>query len=101
MNRNEHFIEQWEQIIKTVDKTIVPVHCIKRIILKLSNGRRKTINLTKYKKNGLGEQEIELAIADVMQEFEDQICDIDFFVDVEAVANMVQTETDKLLGKLV
>ena len=35
-----------------------------------------------------------------LNDLDDKIRDIDFVVDISAVAAMVQPETDKLLGKL-
>jgi hypothetical protein len=44
--------------------------------------------------------EIEHVLTRTLAEFEDQIRDVDFVVDIAAVAQIVQPETDKLLNGL-
>jgi cupin superfamily acireductone dioxygenase involved in methionine salvage len=45
-------------------------------------------------------EEAETILTRYFQEHEHEIHDVDFVVDITAVAEMVQPETDKLLGKL-
>jgi hypothetical protein len=51
-------------------------------------------------KQGLNIEDIEALLNRTFKEENDEIRDVDFVVDVTAVANLVQPETDKLLGKL-
>jgi len=51
-------------------------------------------------KQGLDLAEVEQMLTRYFSENDSQIRDVDFVVDVTAVANLVQPETDKLLGKL-
>ena len=48
--------DQWEEIVEAVDKTDVPVQCLKRLTIKLENGRRRQISITKLRKQGMPEQ---------------------------------------------
>ena len=43
---------------------------------------------------------MEAVISAKLTEYENNILGLDFFVDVESVAELVQPETDKILGKL-
>jgi hypothetical protein len=45
-------------------------------------------------------EEVEGVLTRTFNELDAVIRDVDFVVDISAVANMVQPETDKLLGKL-
>jgi predicted P-loop ATPase len=45
-------------------------------------------------------EEVESMLTRYFGENDAQIRDVDFVIDVAAVANLVQPETDKLLGKL-
>jgi hypothetical protein len=45
-------------------------------------------------------EEVESMLTRYFQENDHNIRDVDFVVDITAVANLVQPETDKLLGKL-
>jgi hypothetical protein len=93
-------LDQWELLINDVNKTDVPLECIKKIVIKLDSKRQKTINITTLKKQGLDWEEIEIIVTRVLSEFGDSIRDVDFVVDISAVAALVQPETDKLLNGL-
>jgi hypothetical protein len=94
------FLDQWENIIDGVNKTDVPLECIKKVVVKLAGGRQKTINVHSLLKQGLELEEIETMLTRFFTERDNEIRDVDFVVDISAVANLVQPETDKLLGKL-
>jgi len=100
MQPNDDLITQWEHIIADVNKTDVPLECIKKVVIKLAGGRQKTINLHSLLRQGLQLEEIETMLTRYFQEHDNEIRDVDFVVDISAVANLVQPETDKLLGKL-
>ena len=97
---SDDFLTQWEQIIAGTDKTEVPLECIKKVIVKFHDRRQQTINLHTLRKQGLGYEDIEAMLTRTFLEQDANIRDIDFVVDISAVAEMVQPETDKLLGKL-
>jgi len=94
------FLDQWENIIDGVNKTDVPLECIKKVVVKLAGGRQKTINVHALLKQGLELEEIETMLTRFFTERDSEIRDVDFVVDISAVADLVQPETDKLLGKL-
>jgi hypothetical protein len=100
MLHNDDFLTRWEHILADVNKTDVPLECIKKVIIKLDGGRQKTINVHTLLKQGLDLPEVEQMLTRYFSENDHLIRDVDFVVDVTAVANLVQPETDKLLGKL-
>ena len=100
MQHTDDFISQWELILADVNKTDVPLECIKKVVIKLDGGKQKTINVHTLLKQGLDLPEVETMLTRYFSENDHQIRDVDFVVDVTAVANLVQPETDKLLGKL-
>ena len=100
MQHSDDFLARWERIIAEVNKTDVPLECIKKVVIKLKGGRQKTINLHALQKQGLSLEEAEIMLTRYFKEHDHEIYDIDFVVDVSSVANLVQPETDKLLGKL-
>jgi predicted P-loop ATPase len=99
-HNNDAFINQWELILADVNKTDVPLECIKKVLIKLAGGRQKTINVHTLLKQGLDLEEVESMLTRYFGENDAQIRDVDFVIDVAAVANLVQPETDKLLGKI-
>ena len=99
-HNNDAFINQWELILADVNKTDVPLECIKKVLIKLAGGRQKTINVHTLLRQGMDLEEVESMLTRYFGENDAQIRDVDFVIDVAAVANLVQPETDKLLGKL-
>jgi len=92
--------ERWEQIIEDVDKTKIPMAFIKKLVLKLRGRKQRTINIERMVEAGYDSEEIELAVVEKLQEYDDDMTRIEFILDVEGIANMVQPETDQLLKKL-
>jgi hypothetical protein len=97
---SDEFIQQWEHIIEEVNKTEVPLECIKKVVIRLNDRKQKTINLSTLRKQGLDLEEVEIVLTRTLTELGDTVRDIDFVVDVSEVAKMVQPETDKLLKDL-
>jgi hypothetical protein len=100
MQPSDEFLDQWEHIIAGVNKTDIPLECIKKVVLKLKNNRQKTINLHTLKRQGLSLEEIENIMTRTLTELDADILDMDFVVDINSVVSLIQPETDKLLGKL-
>ena len=97
---SEDFLQQWEHMIDEANKTDVPVECIKKVVIKLPNKRQKTINLATLRKQGLDSDEIEYIVTRQLNDFGDEVRDVEFVVDIAAVIDIVQPETDKLLNGL-
>jgi hypothetical protein len=100
MQYNDDFLAKWEHIVNDVSKTDVPLECIKKIVIKFKNGRQRTVNLVTLQRQGLDLEQIEAVLNRTFHDEHDNIRDVDFVVDVNSVAQLVQPETDKLLGKL-
>lgn len=100
MQHNDDFLTQWEHIVAEVNKTDVPLECIKKVVVKLAGNRQKTINVHSLLRQGLDLSEVETMLTRFLNEHDREIRDVDFVVDISSVANLVQPETDKLLGKL-
>jgi len=97
---SDEFLSRWEDLVEGVSKTDVPVDCIKRVVIKLKDGRRRYLNMSTLRKKGLDPLELEGVLNQKLEEYDKQIQNVDFFVDVEQVAELIQPETDKMLGGL-
>lgn len=100
MQSSDDFLARWEHLIAEVNKTEVPLECIKKVIVKLHGNKQRTINLSTLRKQGLDMEELEIVLTRTLSELGDNVKDIDFVIDISAVAELVQPETDKLLKKL-
>ena len=94
------FIEKWEHILEDVEKNKIPVQFIKKLIFKLQGKRQQTINVEKFLQQGLDPDQIEDAVSRKLNELDDQIVSVEFILNVQNIADTVQPETDRLLGKL-
>ena len=97
---SDEFLSRWEDLVEGVSKTDVPVNCIKRVVIRLKDGRRRYLNMSTLRKKGLDPLELEGVLNQKLEEYDKQIQNVDFFVDVEQVAELIQPETDKMLGGL-
>jgi Asp-tRNA(Asn)/Glu-tRNA(Gln) amidotransferase B subunit len=88
--------KRWEEIVNDVDKEHIPIECVKKIVFKLEGSKQKTINLSVLRRQGLDSEEIQSVVERYIHENED-IVNMDFVLDIEAVASILQPETDKLL----
>ena len=100
MQFSNEFLNKWEHIIEEVNKTEIPLECIKKVVIRLHGKKQRTINLATLKKQGLDMDELEIVLTRTLTEFGDEVKDIDFVVDVSEVAKILQPETDKLLNGL-
>ena len=100
MELNDDLLNKWENIIDQVNKTDLPLECIKKMVVKLEGNKQKTINIHTMRKQGLEYDEIDLVLARTFTELGDNVREVDYVVDIVAVASLIQPQTDKLLGKL-
>ena len=70
---------------------------MKKVIFRFAGGRQKTINLKKLKDQGLDTESVSELLDAFVQKNSDSISNMEFVLDVEAVAELLQPETDKLL----
>ena len=94
------FIQKWEHILEDVEKNKIPVEFIKKLIIKLQGKRQQTMNIEKFLTQGLDPDQIEEAVSRKLHELDDLVVSVEFVLNVQSIAEAVQPETDKLLGRL-
>jgi hypothetical protein len=94
------FIDKWEHILEDVEKNKIPVQFIKKLIIKLEGKKQQTINIEKFLSQGLDPDQVEDAVSRKLHELEDLIVSVEFILNVQSIADTVQPETDRLLGRL-
>lgn len=88
---------KWEHIVDGVEKTKIPVEFIKKLVIKLTKRRQRTINIKSLFNQGLESDEIEQAITRKLDEYDDEMIGIEFILDIEGIAEIVQPEIDDML----
>lgn len=97
MQLSEDWLKRWEEVINQVEKDHIPIECVKKIVFRISGGKQKTINLQRLKDQGLDLDEVNILVDRYVQDHQDIITNMEFVLDIKAVAEMLQPETDKLL----
>lgn len=97
MQPDDDFLARWEKIVNDVDKDHCPISCVKKVIFKTVDKKQKTINLRQLRKQGIDDDAIDQAVSAFIEENEARIVNMELVLDVEAVAEIIQPETDKLL----
>ena len=94
------FIQKWETLLQDVDKHKVPIEFIKKIVLRLEGKKQRTINVEKLLDQGLEPEHIEDVVSRKLIELDDLVIVIEFVLNVQSIADVVQPETDRLLNGL-
>jgi predicted DNA-binding antitoxin AbrB/MazE fold protein len=92
--------KQWEELLKGVNKTEVPVSLLLKLNVNLKDGTVVTIDIRQLLNEGLSEDELQYRIEEKLDSLEQVINDVDFFINVDAVVSTVKPVTDKLLKNL-
>jgi hypothetical protein len=92
--------EQWERILKDVEKKEIPITCLESISVNLKDGTCVTVDIKQLLAEGQDPDALELAINNKLDALDDIIDDVDFYISVESVAKTVQPITDNLLKDL-
>ena len=93
---DDDFLKRWEDIVNAVDKDHCPITCVKKVIFLTQKGQ-KTNNIRNLRRQGIDEDSIEQAVSSFIESNETTIKSMELVLDVEAVAGIIQPETDKLL----
>ena len=94
------YIRKWEHILEDIEKSKVPIQFLKKIVVKMTGKKQHTINVQALLKQGLEPEEVEQVVSRKLYELDPLINSFEFVLNVESIAETVQPETDKLLGKL-
>jgi hypothetical protein len=94
------FIQKWETRLKDVHKNKIPIEFIKKIVLKLHGKKQRTINVERLLYQGLDPDHIEEVVSNKLIELDELVIAIEFVLNVQTIADVVQPETDRLLNGL-
>jgi hypothetical protein len=94
------FNKKWSHILEDVDKRAIPIEFIRKLVIKLEKRKQHTINIEKMLKQGLEPEDVEDTVSTKLLELDDQVVSIEFVLNVDTIAEIVQPETDKLLNGL-
>lgn len=92
--------EKWNKILKDVDKQEVPVTLLESITVNLIDGTKVDISIKDLISDGMNPDAVEEMLNGKLTELDYIIKDVDFYVNIDDVANLVQPITDNFLKDL-
>ncbi len=91
---------RWQKILKDVETKEIPIGVMQSIVVNLVDGTSIDIDIRNLLSTGFETEEIEEYLEKKLKDLDDIIKDVDFYIDVEAVAKTVQPITDLTLKDL-
>jgi hypothetical protein len=92
--------DKWEKLLKEVNKEQVPISVLRYITVNLKDGTSVDVNIADMLDEGADPAFIEKLINQKLEDLDDYIQDVDFHINVDSVARVVQPFTDQLLKDL-
>ena len=94
------FVSKWEHILADVEKNKIPIHFIKKLVIRLQGKKQHTINIHNLLKQGLEPEQVEEVLNRKLEELDEIIVSVEFILNVESIAETVQPVTDQMLKNL-
>ena len=92
--------QHWETILKSVTKDEVPVEMLEFLTVNLIDGTKVNVNIRQLLEDGKTPKEIETEINERLEALDAMVEDVDFFICIDSVANIVQPITNLVLKDL-
>jgi len=92
--------EKWEKIIKGVKKIEVPITVLESITVNLIDGTHVHVDIKELLADGSDEDEVQRFLNEKLEQLDQYIHDVDFYVSVDDVAKVLQPITDNFLKDL-
>ena len=92
--------DQWEKLLKEVNKEQVPIGVLRYITVNLKDGTSVDVNIAEMLEEGAEPEFVEKLINKKLADLDDIIQDVDFHISVDSVAKVIQPFTDELLKNL-
>jgi DNA-directed RNA polymerase specialized sigma54-like protein len=92
-------IDQWPEIFKDIEVSVVPIPYIKSITVEFENGKVWEINIDAEKLKNASEEDIEDYLEAFFEEYDEFIESVDFRLDTAKVIKDIQNRTKQFLKK--
>lgn len=96
---SDEFYDRWEHLLSTVEIVDVPMRFIKEVEVTFNSGDTTCFDITAMISNGNKPQLIENKIEEYLQSNDLDIRQVDFHINIPAVATEIERKTNKLLDK--
>jgi hypothetical protein len=96
---SDEFYERWEHLLEDIEMIELPLKFVREINVNLMDGTVIKFDVSKMILDKLSTREIEYSIEEYLLENDDIVNNIDFHIDVKAVAEEVSGKVSKILDK--
>ena len=94
------FLNRWETILEGVDITNIPVEYIDHLVVHTISQQEFIVSVIDLLEQGIPPEDLEIALEDKMEEFEDNIISVDYILNIKKVSTDIQSTTDETLKNL-
>ena len=91
----QELIDLWPEVFEDIEIDVIPVKYLHSVIITFEDGVTWNVDLTKE----TSEQDIQTALHDLVEEYTDSICNLDFRLDIEKIKKDVSNRTNSFLKK--
>jgi len=91
-------IDQWPEIFNDVNVEVIPLYYLDSVRVTFQNGKVWDIDTSKALSEG-ADEDLESALDDIFNEYEEEIVNVDFRLDIEKVKKDIQKRTNRFLKK--
>ena len=105
MTDNEKFLDEWESIVNSVDKTNIPIRFVNKIIFESefydasTSSNTSQLDIASLRGMGYPDDVITEILENIISEFKNRDGTMDFLLNIEEIARVVQTHTDKYIHR--
>lgn len=96
-NFSIEFFDRWEHLISDMEISDVPIRFIKAINANFQNGTKHSFEIDAMISKGIDYPEIETLVENYLEMHSDEIECVDFHLNINAIADEVETKTNRLL----
>ena len=94
------FLNRGETIIEGVDITNIPVEYIDHLVVHTIGEQEIVVSVVELLQQGILPEELEIALEERMEEFEDEIVSVDYILNIRKISTDIQSTTDETLRNL-
>jgi hypothetical protein len=91
---------EWKRLLKEVNKDNLPINVINLVLIHLKDGTKVEIDVDQILREGMDPISLQSVINEKLDTLDNYIEDVDFHVDIDVVAKIIQPFTDEVLKDL-
>lgn len=96
---SNEFYERWEHLLEDIEMNEVPLKFVREINVNLTDGMVVSFDIKKMISDKLSTREIENTVEEYLVEHDEVVHNIDFLIDIVALADEVTGKVSKILDK--